>query len=164
MATLKIKGRTESLRIPNDRARKLKERWLGNPAHQIEKAPRTDIIDLGDWCGEYGQIASIELDKPPAPDPVDDQRKDEERIARENAGWLKRTPEQKAQQLDKFKVTYKMRHGLRDANQDEINRAYQIQLEYFRAHPDVLWVPNECFGDLLPPGRSSLADHMKINP
>lgn len=163
MATIKIKGRTDPLRIPNDRARKLKERWLGDPNRSIEKAPRTDIIDLGDWCGEYGQIASIELDKAPPSEHVDDQHKEDERIAKENVAWLKQTPEQKALSLEKFKISFKMRHGFTDPTQEQIDRAHQIQIDYYRAHPTELWVPNEAFGDLLPPSRSSLSDRMKIN-
>lgn len=162
MAIIKIKGRTDPIRIPNDRARTLKARWLGDPARQVEKAPRGDLVDLGDWCGEYGQIASIELDKAPPVPKEENDAKDEDRLRLANEKFRKSPPEHKAKNLDKFRIAYMTRHGYEQPTPEVYQRAYAIQVEYFKAHLDALVVPSEAYGDLLPPRRSSLSEKMKI--
>lgn len=63
MALISIKGRKDPIEVPNDIARKVKRRWLGVFETGEGKAEKTDVLDLGDWAGEYGQIKSVELDK-----------------------------------------------------------------------------------------------------
>lgn len=62
MAEIKIKGRREPIVVPNVLAHKARILWRGDPSMNRSPAPRTDIIDLGLWSGELGQIASIEMD------------------------------------------------------------------------------------------------------
>ncbi len=61
MAIITIKGRNEGIVISNETAIEIKKRWIGSPG--IAKADKTDILDLGEWCGEYGKISSIEVEK-----------------------------------------------------------------------------------------------------
>lgn len=63
MASIKIKGRDDPVFLPNEKAFKIKQRWTGDPERGVPKAARNDIVDLGDWSGEYGSIRTIELDK-----------------------------------------------------------------------------------------------------
>lgn len=63
MAIIYIKGKQDPIHVPNDKAAKIKQRWLGDPEFDIPKAEYTDIIDLGEWAGEYGQIKGIEIEK-----------------------------------------------------------------------------------------------------
>lgn len=69
MALISIKGRKEPIEISNEIARKIKHRWCGDVNTGAGKADKTDILDLGEWAGEYGAIRSIELDRGPAPAP-----------------------------------------------------------------------------------------------
>lgn len=58
MATINIKGRADPIIVSSERARIVKKNWCGdNPV------PRDQILDLGEWAGEYGQIKSVELEK-----------------------------------------------------------------------------------------------------
>lgn len=63
MANIKIKGRTESIIISNDLAKKIKLLKFGDE-NGNNKASSTDLIDLGEWAGEIGEIRSIEIEKP----------------------------------------------------------------------------------------------------
>ncbi len=68
MALIKIKGRKDALTIPDDVARKIKQRKFGDESRGVEKALSNDLVDLGDeWSGEYGQIVSIELERKISP-------------------------------------------------------------------------------------------------
>lgn len=62
MATIKIKGRLEPVRISNERAKELKILLWGNPATQAPASPKTDRVDFGIWEGELSQIGAIDLD------------------------------------------------------------------------------------------------------
>jgi hypothetical protein len=68
MAKIFIKGRNEPLEVQNEIAKQVKHRWCGDVSTGAGKAEKSDIVDLGDWAGEYGQIRCIELDRyiPPA--------------------------------------------------------------------------------------------------
>lgn len=73
MAKIIIKGRKEPIELDNETAKKVKHRWCGDVSTGAGKADPTDIVDLGDWAGEYGSIRSIELDRyvpPPKTKPV----------------------------------------------------------------------------------------------
>lgn len=73
MAKIFIKSRKEPLEIPNEKAKQIKLRWCGDSNTGAGKAERDDILDLGEWAGEYGSIRSIELDRftpPPKTRPV----------------------------------------------------------------------------------------------
>lgn len=85
MARIRIKGRTEEIIVDNDKARRIKARWAGDPQNNITKADRGDILDLGEWSGEYGSIRSIELDRwapPPAQVDAAEMKKLEANVAK----------------------------------------------------------------------------------
>lgn len=63
MAKIRIIGRSEEITVDNEKARKIKSRWLGDESKGIPKAEKGDLLDLGDWSGTYGSIRSIELDR-----------------------------------------------------------------------------------------------------
>lgn len=63
MAKITIKGRKEPIEVENEIAKRVKSRWCGDPTTGAGKAQKDDILDLGEWAGEYGSIRSIELDK-----------------------------------------------------------------------------------------------------
>ena len=70
MANIFIKGKKDTIYLSNERAKKIKQRWLGDG---IEKASGNEILDLGEWCGEYSQIKAIEMEKEI---PVTEQREE----------------------------------------------------------------------------------------
>lgn len=63
MAKVFIKNRKEPLEVDNTTAKRVKSRWCGDPTTGAGKAQKDDILDLGEWAGEYGAIRSIELDR-----------------------------------------------------------------------------------------------------
>lgn len=74
MAQIIIKGRKDPIVVDNDTAKRVKSRWCGDPTTGAGKAQKDDILDLGEWAGEYGAIRSIELDRfipPPKTRPVE---------------------------------------------------------------------------------------------
>lgn len=162
MAKIKIKGRSDLLHISNDIARRIKSRWMGDPEKRIERAPRDSVVDLGEWSGEYGQISSIEMDKAPAPVKNDQQAEEEERVKKSNDLFRKQSTEYKARNLHRFITTFKMHNEFKEPSQEILDKAFEIQYEYFRRHPDAIIVSLDEFGDLIPATRSSLADKMKI--
>lgn len=62
MAKIHLRNRPVPIEVPNEMAKKIKKRWLGDPENNIPRAAKQDVIDLEEWCGEYGLIKSIELD------------------------------------------------------------------------------------------------------
>lgn len=69
MAKIVIKQREDAIFIENERAQKIKDRWLD------ENVPRTTMVEIshgkGSWCGTLGSIASIDIEKDiPKPKPV----------------------------------------------------------------------------------------------
>lgn len=60
MAKVRIKRKLELLTIDDDRARSLKNRWLG--INGASKAEVTELLDLGSWAGNYGQIDGVEIE------------------------------------------------------------------------------------------------------
>ena len=61
MGRIKIKGRRENIELDDTRCQKLKNKWLGLNGER--KADIKDLVDIGDWAGEYSQIDSIEIVK-----------------------------------------------------------------------------------------------------
>lgn len=62
MALIKVKRRSDAIRISNERARELKVLLHGDPITQTQPAPATDRVDLGEWAGQISEIVGIEFD------------------------------------------------------------------------------------------------------
>lgn len=62
MAQIGIKKRRENVLVSNEKGSKLKVMRFGDE-HGRGKMPLDTPIDLGEWSGELGQIASVELDR-----------------------------------------------------------------------------------------------------
>lgn len=60
MATLYIKRKQDPFTIEDERARAVKNRLFG--LNGAAKASPLDLVDLGVWSGQYGQISSIEIE------------------------------------------------------------------------------------------------------
>lgn len=56
MAKIIIKRREDPIFIENERAERLRSKWLD------ENTPRSDLVSLGDWAGTYGDIKSVEIE------------------------------------------------------------------------------------------------------
>lgn len=80
LSSIHIKGKVEPILISADRAKIIKQKWAGdNPV------PRNQVLDLGSWCGEYGQIKSIEIEKPKKyddPEPIELELTPDQKIER----------------------------------------------------------------------------------
>ena len=151
MARITIKGRKDPIEISRERAVAVKNRWLG--LNDQAKADPHDVFDLGDWAGEYGRIAEIDLDEPLAKLP---QRVEIDEAAEEKKqadAWALLTVDQKADQLAYFVFAYKSRSGLFgvDPPQEVMDKARKIQAKYFKANPTQRRVPVAEFDTILPP-------------
>ncbi len=56
MAIINFKGGAKSIVLDDTRAEALKEKW-SDP-----NTPKTDIVNLGTWAGQYSEIKSIEIE------------------------------------------------------------------------------------------------------
>ena len=165
MAQIYLKGRKEPIEVTNEVARNVKRRWCGDPSTGAGKAEKDDILQLDDWAGEYGMIKMIELDKVKTEVDHESHRKAQEaEDERQRQEWLKLPPEKKALLLGHFKLRWSVHHGFSKADppQDVLDKAYQIQLEYFRANPESEVMPVEQLKVLLPGEPASLANHMRM--
>ena len=155
-AQIYIKGRKEPIEVTNEVARSVKARWCGDVLTGAGKAEKDDILSLDDWAGEYGMIKMIELDKISAK-AIDSEtliRNREDREAQEEKQkqvWIDTPAEKKAESLSHFKLAWSRYHDFRkdDPPQEALDKAYKIQVEYFRAHPSAVLVPSTEFGELL---------------
>lgn len=143
MATIKIRGRLEPITIENDRAYKVKQRKFGLDG--VEKAEPTDVVDLGDWAGEYSRIVEIEMTKErrQGEDPEVVRQREEEA---QRQKWLAMSPEEKAKNTGRFKLSYSMRLGDFKAEPPEKVMA-EVQarlLKYYTENPKA-----ENYGSLL---------------
>lgn len=165
MARIVIKGRRDPIEIENDRAQKIKDRWLG--LNGAVKAEPNDVLDLGIWSGEYGRIGEIEMTFYSAGSPVEDKTakyQEEERKRLEE--WAKLTPEEKGKRLAPFKLAYGVRTGKYNepVPEDILKKAEKVQVEFYKKNPKAFGVPNEVFGSLLPPRTApTIAQKMTVN-
>lgn len=56
MAKIKVKTRMEGIWVENGRAKEIKNKWIKR------EYAKGDILDLGLWAGEWGQIRSVEIE------------------------------------------------------------------------------------------------------
>jgi hypothetical protein len=163
MAIIVIKRRREPIEMANDRAQKIKDRWLG--LNNQPKAEPNDLVDLDVWAGEYSQIASIEITRP-APTPVSTAVDYEAEAKKEREAFFKKTIEERGQSTARFELSYSVRTGNFSKAPDEIiEKAKKIQVEWYRANPDKHWqdFPMEAYGDLMPAKKGvSLSEKMTI--
>ena len=165
MAKIIIKGRREPLEIENARAQIIKNRKLG--LNGETPADPLDLVDLGEWCGEYGRIVEIEFTKEVKENGVDSaqaQREREEKEQRER--WLKLSPEAKGEATGRFKLSYAMRLGQfkLDPPEDVMKKVVAILTKYYKENPTAMTYPTELTDHLLPPkAGQSLAEKMDVN-
>lgn len=130
------------------------------------KANPNEDIDLGLWCGEIGQIRSIELEKEIQPQ-VDAKINEDIEAKKADEAWIRQPVEQKARHYEYFKIYWSSRHEFKKVEipQEVLDKVYQIQLEYFQAHPDVSIVPSENFNSIFSPNVNpkTLAEKMNVN-
>jgi hypothetical protein len=147
MAMIKIKNRSDLIIIPNEMGIRIKDKWLGNSEKKIGKANKNDVLDLGEWAGEYGQISSIEIEKEKRIDDI--SQENEEKLYKEIEQFRNSSPENKSRNLDKFKTTYFLKNNHTYPTPDILSKAYDIQLNYFIKNPKAIVVPNEEFNSLI---------------
>lgn len=148
MALIYIKRRLEALEVDAEKARQIKDRWRGTEF--IEKRKPTDQLDIGPWSGSYGEIASIDLTPTTAVTSGGTEKYliEQERIERE---ILALKPEDRAKNLQFFKLTWYVRSGMREPEPplDILDKAYKIALEYFKRNPRETRVNSDLFEPLL---------------
>ena len=54
MAKINIRGRNDGVFVSDERAQEVKRIWL--------EGEREATLDLGEWCGTFGQIKSIDIE------------------------------------------------------------------------------------------------------
>lgn len=150
MARIKIRGRFEAIEIDNARAQKVKDRKFGN--NGVEKAEPQELVDLGNWAGEYGRIVEIELDstrREVSAESREEIHKREEKEAQET--WERKTPEEKGESTGWFSFAYSSEAGDYSARPSEkiLKKARILQTAYFKKNPAVRIMPREEYGDLL---------------
>lgn len=147
MATIKIRGRTDSIYLDDERAKKIKDRKFGTPL--IAKADANELIDLGDWSGEYGRIIEIEISKKEQ----EDWRAVERRAQKEQDERLLARPlSVRSRELGWFKLAYSTRTGdfKWQPGAELAEKVIELQTRYFTEHPGAFTVPTDVYGDLLP--------------
>jgi len=169
MALVFIKSRQQPIEINTEKARGIKARWLGDSFNKIEKADIHDVLDLGEWAGEYGQIRSIDLySKHPDEERESRQKKMEEEQREQRMKedeFRKLPPEEKAKKMEFFKVTWSVRNGFKSEPipQKVLDKVYQIQLKYYKNNPEALSVPMSEFILILPKNKSELLEDKKLS-
>jgi len=155
MARIYIKGRREPLEIENTRAQMVKNRKLG--LNNKTMADPMDMVDLGDWCGEYGRIGEIELTQTQGSriDTYQDiaDKKERQRVKK----WKAMSPQGKAEQLGAIRLSYSVRIGDYKAEIPEelVKEIVAIRKKFYEEQPDVEKVPAELYEHLLPPRRGN---------
>jgi len=170
MATIKIRGRLEPIIVDDAIAKKVKARKFGDG---VAQAQPNELVDLGEWSGEYGRIVEIEFQRKENDEArrAEAQRKLEEEKRKEEE-WLKKPAEEKAKSETMFETAYAMRMFGKfrcELPPDVSKRAYEVRLQWFKDHPADWSVPSSAYPeDLLPPkgksGRAILADKMRVKP
>ena len=165
MGKIKIRGRLEPIEIENSRAQQIKDRKFGN--NGAEKADPQDLVDLGEWSGEYSRIVEIELTKTRVDtrDTSEEAREREEKVAAEK--WAKLTPEEKGKSIGWFGLAYSSQLGDYSAKPSEelTKKVQKVQAAYYKKNPTHTRVPSEAYGKLLPEkkGTASLAQKMSMD-
>jgi len=166
MATIKIRGRSDPLTIDDATARKIKDRKFGD--HGQPKAEPHELVDLGEWSGEYGRITEIEMTKKDlAPNALQEEKKRKERGYWDK--WFAQTPEQKGHTPGFVNAAWSVANVgnyITNPPKEIDDKAYAIRVEYFRKNPTATIVPHSEYGDLLPKKqgrfRTALADKMRV--
>lgn len=141
MGFIYIKRRREPIEVANDRAYRVKCRWLG--IDDTPKAEPTEVLDLGEWAGEYSQIVSVEMSKE-APKPAKTYEEEE----REKHAELMRTPvEERAKMLGAFKLGWFVRSHMtqKEPPATVMDVAERVALAYLKKNPRVAFATNDVF-------------------
>ena len=143
MAIIVVKGRREPIELENDRAEKIKARWLG--LDDTPKADPNDVVDLGVWAGEYGRIVEIEMSRVVIHQNVEDSFAKQAREQREaDERWKAMTPEAKSKATGKFKLKYLMMTK-QQATPEVLAKVEKALLDFYKKAqadihaPDTLW-------------------------
>jgi len=135
--------------MTNDRAVKVKERWLGTD--DVPKAPDDAKVDLGDWAGAFGEIVGVDLD--PVRTEMDDPVA---RYAREDAenriAMLKLSPRERSEkEMGRFSFRWFTRSHLKEKYPPVkvVEEAIVLGELYFKANPDEPFMPPEVHEPLL---------------
>ncbi len=70
MASVKIKNRKEIIMLSYDKAKEIKEKWF--IASQNGKLDQ--IVDLGEWCGPFRKIDTLDLHNAPEREKISEMR------------------------------------------------------------------------------------------
>jgi len=162
MAKIKIRGRFEPIEIDNARAQKVKDRKFGN--NGIEKAEATDVVDLGEWAGEYGRIVEIEMTIAEKRNSHEQDRATQEEEERRRQ-WLALSPEEKGKATGRFKLSYSVRTGefKKDPPADVMGQVIERQTKFFTENPTAEMCPVSVLEDLLPKQQGeTLAEKMSV--
>lgn len=166
MALIKIRGRLEPIAMDDARAKKIKERKFGVEG-RVEKALPTELVDLGDWSGEYGRIVEIELSK--KTDDNDPRELEKKRAHEERVKFLAQSPKAKANIVGWFKVMYASRMGdwKAEPSAETLAKVVELQERLYTADKNLMpmRITAAEYGDLLPPRRGGsmrLGDRMRI--
>ena len=164
MAKIKIRGRLEPIEIENEKAQKVKDRKFG--FNGVEKAEPTDLVDLGEWAGEYSRIVEIEMTKTSSTRDYAAEKQEREEQERKEQ-WLKMSPETKAEQIGWFKLAYSMRLGQfkTDPPENVIKEVTARLVKFYTENPTAETYPHSLTEDLLPKkgNTQTLAEKMKMN-
>lgn len=148
MAIIVVKGRKEPIELENERALKIKARWLG--LDETLKADPNDVVDLGVWAGEYGRIVEIEMTKSVnGTAPEDPMAKQEEEARRQQELWVKMTPVEKSKATGKFKLKYLMM-TTKKPEQAIIEKAEALLLAFYKKADPAVHAPDSIWYSLLP--------------
>lgn len=147
MALIKIRGRADPIVIDNERAKKLKARKFGDG---VAKADPHDLVDLGDWAGEYGRITEIELDRKDTY--AEAKRREEEKEKAETERWLALPAKEKGANTMRFKLSWSIRIKDFKAEVPEkvLKQVQEIQTKYYEEHPKAENCPSSLYEHLLP--------------
>lgn len=166
MAIIVVKGRREPIELENDRALKIKARWLG--LDDTPKADPNDVVDLGVWAGEYGRIVEIEMTKAVNGDkPEDPMAKQEAEQRRLDEEWRKMTPDQKSKATGKFKLKYLIM-AKAQPEPAVVAKAEALLLAFYKkakpeVHaPDEIWYPLLPKPYILPPPKPLICSVCKV--
>lgn len=159
----------EPVTVDDDVAKKIKARKFGDG---VAQALPNELVDLGDWCGEYGRIVEIEIPKKVVDNTEEKRKREAEEQRKADEAWRKLPPEKKAERDVFFEVAYCTRRLGQikcDIPEEDIKRGYDTRIAYFTANPTADRMPlSEYPEDLVPPkgksARGILSEKMRVTP
>lgn len=135
-----IRRRKDPVEVDEERGRKIKVLRFGDVNGNNKAEPDMDI-DLGDdWSGKLDQIVSIEFVRADVErtmsDPNIEAKQEEQRL-------LSLSPEERANNLGMFSISWFMRSGMKqkEVPAKALAEAKKLAVAYFKKYPSVAVLP-----------------------